>query len=63
MQDQVQESVPDAERGDWIAFLHFMADEKNMSATDLIYVVEKPEKHGAEYKEFLIHTAEENAAE
>jgi hypothetical protein len=51
--EEPNQSLPDYDKGDFIRFLHWLADEKAMEAVELIYVIEKPHKFADEYAEFL----------
>lgn len=59
--DVTEVTIPDSERGDFVAFLHYLADIECLGVNGVIYCVEKPWKYADEYQRFLVHSAEEDA--
>lgn len=59
--DVARALTPDPQGDDFVAFLHYLADEMDATIKDVIYAVEKPGKFWAQYADYLI-AREDNTA-
>jgi hypothetical protein len=57
----VKALTPDRDGDEFVAFLHYLADELDAGVKDVIYAVEKPGKYWEQYADYLV-SQEPNAA-